>query len=130
MTTVLLDTHVLHWWSEDSPLLSKAAVRTLERADELAVSPVSWLELATLARRGRIVPAVPVRTWLEQLAQQVRTAPLSPAIAARAAELPPTFPKDPFDRVIYSTAIEHGWRLATKDDGIRNADSGARIVVW
>jgi PIN domain nuclease of toxin-antitoxin system len=50
--------------------------------------------------------------------------------AARAAELPASFPRDPFDRVIYATAIEYGWRLVSKDERLRAADSEDALIVW
>src|SRR5918912_3112421 len=107
---VLLDTHVVQWWSAEPEKLSQAATTALEHADELAVAAISWFELAWLARHERIVVAIPVRSWLEQLARQVRTAELTPAIADTASALPASFPGDPADRIIYATAIENGWR--------------------
>lgn len=68
MTTVLLDSHVLHWWSPEPATLSRAATKQVEAADELAVASITWFELAWLAEHGRIVVAVPVRSWLEDLA--------------------------------------------------------------
>ena len=58
---------------------------------------------------------IPIRSWLDRLAGQVRTLPLTPAIADTAASLPSSFPGDTADRLIYATAIEHGLRLVTKD---------------
>jgi len=128
--TVLLDTHVLHWWADEPQRLSDTAARALGEADELAVSAVSWMELAWLGARGRLQPPIPVRSWLERLAREVRTAPLTPAVAARGAELPTSFPRDPFDRVIWATAIENGWRLVSKDGRLREQDADGAIVIW
>ncbi|HXK32662.1 MAG TPA: PIN domain-containing protein, partial [Dehalococcoidia bacterium] len=69
MTAVLLDTHVLYWWSSEPERLSRRATRALEGADELAVASISWYELAWLARRDRIRVPVPVRAWLDELAR-------------------------------------------------------------
>ena len=130
MTTVLLDTHILQWWSAEPDRLSSVAADALSTADELAVAAISWFELAWLADRGRIVVTIPVRSWLEQLADGVRTIPLTPAIADAAVTLPPTFPGDPADRLIYATAIEHGCRLVTKDLRLREHPSPRPIAVW
>ena len=130
MTTVLLDSHVLLWWSSDSSRLSKAAASALSRADELAVAGITWFELAWLAEHDRIRSPVPVRSWLEGLSEQVRTAGTTPAIAATAAALPVSFPGDPADRLIYATAIEHGWPLVTKDRRLRSHRSPRLVVVW
>lgn len=130
MSPVLLDSHVLHWWSAEPDRLSPAAAEALEGADELAVSAVSWYELAWLAAHQRITLAVPIRAWLEQLGQDVRTVGITPAIADTAVSLPPSFPGDPADRLIYATAIELGWRLVTKDRRLRAHRHPRPITAW
>src|SRR3954447_12566560 len=111
MGSVLLDTHVIHWWSAEPNRVSAAARLALEEADEVAAAAVSWYELAWMAHHERIVLNVPIRSWLEGLGAQLRTIGVTPAIADLAACLPPTFPGDPADRLIYATAIEHGLKL-------------------
>jgi len=130
VTTLLLDTHVVQWWSAEPDRVSRAATAALEHADELAVAAISWFELAWLARHDRIVVAIPVRSWLEQLSNQVRTAELTPAIADAAGALPASFPGDPADRLIYATAVEHGWRLVTKDRRMRGHRHPRPVVLW
>ncbi len=102
----------------------------LRQADELAVAAVTWFELAWLAQHERILVAIPHRSWLERLAAQVRTIPLSPAIAATAVALPSSFPGDPADRLIYATAIEHGLQLVTKDRQLRAHRHPGVVTVW
>jgi PIN domain nuclease of toxin-antitoxin system len=126
----LLDTHVVHWWSAEPKRVSARARKALEGAEELVVAAVSWYELAWLARHERIVVSVPIRSWLEGLAVQLRTIGITPAIADTAAGLPSTFPGDPADRLIYATAIEHGLNLITKDGAIRDHDRPRSITVW
>jgi PIN domain nuclease of toxin-antitoxin system len=130
VTTVLLDSHVLHWWSAEPDRVSSEAASAIEGADELAVAAISWFELAWLAGHERITVTVPIRTWLEQLAAQVSTAALTPAIAATAVSLASSFPGDPADRLIYATAVEHGWRLITKDRRLRDHPHPRRLTVW
>ena len=130
MTTLLLDTHVVQWWSAEPERLSRAATTALERADELAVAAITWFELAWLARHDRIIVTIPLRSWLEQLSQELRTAPLTPAVADAAAALPASFPGDPADRLIYATAIEHGWRLVTKDRRLRSHRNLRPVALW
>ena len=130
MTTILLDTHVVHWWSAEPDRLSAAAAKAVEGADELAVASISWFELAWLAERDRIVVSVPIRSWLERLSQRVRTIGTTPAIAAAAVSLPASFPGDPADRLIYATAIEEGWQLVTKDGRLRKHRHPRPITVW
>ena len=128
--TVLLDTHVVHWWSAEPERISVAAARAISDADELAVADITWFELAWLARNERIVLTIPIGAWLERLAADVRTIPVTPAIAATAVSLPSTFPGDPADRLIYATATEHGWSLVTKDERLRSHRHPRRITVW
>ncbi|MGH9381723.1 MAG: type II toxin-antitoxin system VapC family toxin [Thermoanaerobaculia bacterium] len=130
MTTILLDSHALQWWSAEPSRLSTAAGDAIAAADELAVSAVTWFELAWLAERGRIVVTIPVRSWLTQLAAGVRTAGITPAIAHTAASLPDNFPGDPADRLIYATALEHEWQLVTKDSKMRRFPQPRSITVW
>lgn len=130
MTTVLIDSHVLHWWSAEPQKLSRTAMQALESADELAVANITWFELAWLAAAERIAVGVPIRSWLESLASGVRSMAVTPSIAATAVELPTTFPGDPADRLIYATAIEHGWQLVTKDRRLRDHRHPRRLAVW
>jgi PIN domain nuclease of toxin-antitoxin system len=130
VTTVLLDTHVVHWWSAEPAKLSKVATRALKAADELAVSAITWYELAWLARHGRIILSVPVGTWLHEISRDVRTFGISPAIADTATALPGGFPGDPADRIIYATAIEEGCSLVTKDRSLRGYRYTRPVAVW
>jgi PIN domain nuclease of toxin-antitoxin system len=130
VTTLLLDTHALHWWASEPDRLSARAIEAIESADELAVSAISWYELAWLARHDRITVAIPVRSWLDALATDIRTVPITPAIAATAVELPETFPGDPADRMIYATAVERGWELVSKDRRLRNHRHPRPVTIW
>lgn len=130
MATVLLDSHVLHWWSAEPDRVSAKARHAIQGADELAVAAVTWYELAWLARHERITVSIPVRSWLQQLAGQLRTFTVTPAIADSATALPSTFPGDPADRMIYATALEHGIALVTKDKKIRDHDKPRSLTVW
>jgi prevent-host-death family protein len=128
--TVLLDSHVVHWWSAEPEKLSKRATRAIEAADELAVNSITWFELAWLAHHERITLSVPVRSWVEGLAEDLRTVATTPAIADTAASLPAAFPGDPADRLIYATAVENGWQLLTKDRRLRGHRHPRPITVW
>jgi len=130
LTTVLLDSHVVHWWSAEPDRLSAAALDAVESADELAVASISWFELAWLARHERITLAVPLRAWLRVLADRLRTIPVTPEIAATAVSLPSSFPGDPADRLIYATAVEHGCQLVTKDRRLREHPHPGDTTIW
>lgn len=130
MTTVLLDSHVLHWWSAEPDRLSAVARTAVLEADELAVASITWFELAWLADQERINVSIPISTWLEGLSAQVRTVGTTPAIALAAVALPSSFPGDPADRLIYATAVEHGWPLVTKDRRLRDHRHPRPLAVW
>jgi PIN domain nuclease of toxin-antitoxin system len=130
MSALLLDTHVVHWWSAEPDRVSRSARSALKRADDLLIAAISWYELAWLADRQRIVLDVPIRSWLEDLGANLRTVGITPAIAGSAASLPSSFPRDPMDRIIYATAIEHGVKLVTKDRAIAEHDEPRSLVVW
>lgn len=53
MTTLLLDSHTLRWWSAEPGRLSPRAVAAIEEGDDLAVSAISWFDLGWLAERQR-----------------------------------------------------------------------------
>jgi PIN domain nuclease of toxin-antitoxin system len=130
VTTVLLDTHVVHWWSAEPDRLSSPATEAIVSAGELAVAAVTWFELAWLARHERIVVTIPVRSWLDRLAAQVRTVGITPAVAHTAVALPASFPGDPADRLIYATAVEQGWPLVTKDRRMRSRRLPPLPAIW
>ncbi|MBV9162873.1 MAG: type II toxin-antitoxin system VapC family toxin [Pseudonocardiales bacterium] len=130
MRTLLLDTHVLQWWSAEPERLSDAATDAIAGADELAVAAISWYELAWLAAHERIVLTIPIASWLARLAAGVRTVGITPAIAHTAIALSSTFLGDPADRLIYATAVECGWSLVSKDRRLREHPYPREITIW
>lgn len=71
-----------------------------------------------------------MRSWLDSLAAQLRTIPITPAIADAAVALPSSFPPDPADRLIYALAVEHDLPLVRKDRAIRESRVRGARVVW
>jgi PIN domain nuclease of toxin-antitoxin system len=122
----LLDTHVLLRWFGVDRSLSKAHERVIGDATEenpLWVSDISLWEVATLHELGRIELSVPLREWLEAASSPplVHRIGISPAVAAEVAALPPSFHRDPADRIIVASARVIGATLLTVDRQIIRA---------
>lgn len=113
---LILDTHALYWWVNRTPdKLAQAQIDAIETAESLAVSAMTCWEMAWLVKHGRIVLKLPVSDWLDQIeASGVAVIPVSRAIAERAVSLHEHH-KDPADRIIIATAVEHQAQLASVD---------------
>lgn len=127
---MILDTHAWLWWMSEPARLGRRSRRALNDAKRVGVPAICCLEVAMLAARGRISLDRHVLEWmLDALAApRVELIPMVPAVAARAAELPATFPGDPADRLIVATAMLERAPVVTKDERI----AGSRLVktIW
>ena len=123
---LLLDTHVLLWWLDNSDRLSAGQREALDRAGEkspLLVSDISLWEVSMLHNLDRIRLAMPLREWLSKAVAPplVKTQGITPAIATEGAALPDSFHRDPADRIIVATARVLGATLLTQDRRIVEA---------
>jgi PIN domain nuclease of toxin-antitoxin system len=88
------------------------------------------MELALMLAAGEIRPTGTPREWLRAFVAEtgVVVRDLTVDIAAVAACLPPSFPGDPFDRLIAATAIVERVSLVTSDTRIQRS----RVVhtIW
>ena len=119
---ILLDTHVLIWMALEPGRLSRKARRAIVEArsqNGLALAAISLWELAWIAHHGRVQVAGSVEAFVRDCAAKTIIQPITPEIAALAVRLPATYPKDPQDRLIASTAIVEGMALVTADKDIR-----------
>ena len=117
---ILVDTHVLLWMSWGDRRLGAHTRRRLEQArtdEDAAVSAVSFLEIATLVRKGRLtLPGDPAAWRRRQLADGIAEIPVDGEVATRAGLLADLH-GDPADRLIVATALE-GHTLFTADQRI------------
>ena len=121
---ILLDTHVLFWAIDDSKRLSRqaaSAIRRARRQGGIAVSAITMWELASMLARGKIRRSGTIESSLEMLLQGVIVLPITPEIAALAAEFPRDYSGDPGDRIIGATARAEGLTLVTHDERIRRS---------
>jgi PIN domain nuclease of toxin-antitoxin system len=118
---ILLDTHVLLWMDRNDNALGEMARSMIEQAwlsGGIAVSAISFWEVAMLAVRERIVLPVPVEVWRADLLQAgIQEAPLDGGLALMAARLTDLH-RDPADRFIVATALHRKVRLITADTQI------------
>jgi PIN domain nuclease of toxin-antitoxin system len=114
---ILLDTHAAVWVALDQGL-GKQSLRLIDRAladDELAVSALSFWELAMLMAKGRLKSLKSTgEERAKLLAGGIREIPLTGDIAILAAELE-GLDGDPADRIIAATAILNDATLITAD---------------
>ena len=117
---ILLDTHVLIWLWTGDVRLGTGARRVIDdalRDPGLAVSAITFWEVAMLRDKGRLDFTEDVGLWRrELLGQGLAEIPVDGEIGIRANALP-GFHANPADRIIVSTALE-GRRLLTADAGI------------
>ena len=128
---ILLDSHVLIWAVADSKRLSTAAaaaIRRARRGDGLAVSAITAYEVAWQIASGRIQGYGTVEASLVRFLDGVTMRPVTPEIAAIAAQFPADYPRDPADRLIGATARAEGMTLVTRDERIRR--SSLIRTVW
>ena len=113
---LLLDTCALLWLGMGGGDLRPAARRRIESAPALYYSSISAWELARLAKEGKIELGVPPCDFLSDLADQYGLASLPPTdeTMLRAAQLPDIH-KDPADRIIIATALQHDLPVVTGD---------------
>jgi PIN domain nuclease of toxin-antitoxin system len=129
---ILLDTHIVLWLAFDAARLSKKAKTTIEEARQsgegVAISDITLLELAMLARKKRILLSLSLGSFLSEVERRFVVLPMNGHICVRAFALPSTYPKDPADRVIAATALVQGLSLVTADREIRQ--SHAVPTIW
>lgn len=117
---MLLDTHVMLWLRLGRRELGTGARVEIDRAwqsGQVAVSAISFWEVAMLKSKGRIRFPEDVALWRkEQLAQGVVEIAVDGEIGIDAVSLI-DFHADPTDRFIVATALR-GHLLATADQQI------------
>lgn len=114
---IILDTHIWIWFiNQEFGNFPADWKDKIETADRVAVSSVSCFEVALAEKKGRLQLPCPTDQWLQDALDPstIELLDLTPTIALRAVNLSDVH-KDPFDRIIIATAIEHQAHLASVD---------------
>ena len=121
---LLLDTHVVLWWREDSDRITKAARRTIASADDVLVSAVSGWEVALKLGVGKLKLAHSFRWMVND--SGFAELPVAFAHTEHVATLP-RHHGDPFDRMLVAQAQVENATLVTHDRQFKPYDVR---VVW
>jgi PIN domain nuclease of toxin-antitoxin system len=112
---ILLDTHVLLWLVLGDKRLKAPVRRLIAGAEEVGVSAVTFWEVATLIRHGRLRAAGPAGGWRAAvLSLGIADVPIDGEIAWRAGAMDHSH-GDPADRLIMATAMARSAKLITAD---------------
>lgn len=119
---ILLDTCTLLWLAVDAGRLPEVVQRRIERCppQERYVSAVTALEVGLKVATGKVrLPHSP-RLWFQRTcaARGLTVLPITWSIAVRATELP-WHHRDPADRLLLATALEHQLTLFSPDQHVR-----------
>ena len=129
---ILVDTHVVIWLAFEQNRISKSARTAIDearkRAEGLAISDITLLELAMLVSKGRIRLNISLESFLQEVESRFVVLPMSSRACARSVTLPASYPSDPADRMIGATALVEGLSLLTADHEIRR--SRAVPTIW
>ncbi|CAK8716839.1 PIN domain nuclease, a component of toxin-antitoxin system (PIN domain) [Candidatus Electrothrix gigas] len=114
---LLLDTCALLMLAgrrEDIP--DKVIKKLTAQADELFISTISSFEIVLKNRLGKLVLPMTAEEWYRKAVEgyAIEEIPVSSAVAMKSASLPFVH-KDPCDRIIIATALEHRMPIITAD---------------
>lgn len=127
---IIADTQALVWlWTGDGHLgpIAREVIDGALRSGDLAVSAITFWEVAMLRAKDRLDFPEDVTGWRrELLGQGLIEIPVDGEIGIRANELA-DFHADPADRIIVATAM-NGHQLVTADRRILDWSGGLRCV--
>ena len=130
---LLLDTHVFLWSLLDTAKLSATArVALADPANEIAVSAVSFWEVAIKSALGKLsLQGVAA----DDLPAEARKAgyivtPLDAEVAASSHKLPASIHRDPFDRMLAWQAICESCTLVSRDRAMAGFETRGLKLLW
>ncbi len=114
---IVLDTHIWIWLiNQEFNRFPESWREIIETAEQVGISPVSCFEVALAHQRGRLLFPCPVDEELYEALEPsgIVLFPITATIASQAVKLSQIH-RDPFDRLIISTAIDRKVQLASVD---------------
>ncbi len=118
MRNILLDTHIFLWMQFEPSKLSPNLSSLLQSQDaRWHLSQISVLEIQIKHQIGKLHLPSPPAQCLPDLIKNSKLAfhPISDEAIFMLGKLP-SIHRDPFDRLLISTALVEGWEIATVDD--------------
>ncbi|MGD8291533.1 MAG: type II toxin-antitoxin system VapC family toxin [Desulfobacterales bacterium] len=110
---ILLDTHILLWWLDDSPVLSDLARRSISNGSNLIfVSAAVIWEIRIKESLGKLDIPPDFREVLENQPFEFLTITVEHAHAVSSL---PSIHRDPFDRMLIAQAKTEGFTILTRD---------------
>lgn len=124
---MLLDTHVLIWYLEGNPELSRTHRDLIVNADNaIYVSMASLWEVAVKISIGKLTIAKPLTDIFKQLSvQSINILGIQPGHVLQVAALP-FHHRDPFDRMIIAQSYVEFLPIITHDKTF--ADYGVKLL--
>ncbi|MDR0877018.1 MAG: type II toxin-antitoxin system VapC family toxin [Treponema sp.] len=117
----LLDTHAMIWFVEDSPKLPKSIYSSIINGENF-VSAVSLWEVAIKMNINKFTFDGGFSPFFEIVKKSgFEILPIKPEHLKGLMKLP-LIHRDPFDRLIISTAVSENILLLTNDDNIQKYD--------
>lgn len=128
MRSYLLDTHTLLWMQDDNKTLSTTAREILEDSRcNLYLSIASLWEISIKQSLGKLQLEYTLDELSEScLSNNILVLPIQLSALNILKNLP-FIHRDPFDRIIVSTAIDMNFNLITKDLNLHRYDAN---IVW
>ncbi len=124
---MLLDTCAILWLAGGGDRLSRETLAAIDLEAVVTVSAISAFEIALKYRKEKLVLPMPAEEWWERVVDHHRldVLDLSPVIVMGATRLPDIH-RDPADRFIIATALEHNSPVVTADR--RFAEYGVQVL--
>lgn len=116
---LLLDTHVVLWWLDDSAELSEEVKELLDTEPAVYISAASPWEVAIKQSLGKLEGPKDLAERMRDT--QFASLPITAGHGVRAGGLPQHH-RDPFDRLLVAQAQIEGMTLVTRDKRIPRYD--------